>query len=156
MFRKMRLAKKELPQDKTWQVLEKAEYGVLSVLGDDGYPYGVPVQFVVINDAIYIHCAKQGHKLDAIAAEPKVCFTAVSDMQILAEDFNTAFHSAVAFGKAALLEDEQENLAVLWKIFEKYTPENLKAAKDYLAANIAETAVIKITIDHLTGKAKEV
>jgi len=156
MFRKMRLGKKGLSQDQAWQVLEKAHYGVLAVLGDSGYPYGVPVQYVVMNKAIYIHCAKQGHKLDAIAAEPKVCFTAVSDMQILADDFNTAFHSAVAFGKAALLEDEQEILAALWKIFEKYTPDHLEAAKDYLADNLAATAVIKITVDHLTGKAKEV
>lgn len=156
MFRKMRLSKKGLSQEQTLQVLEKAQYGVLSVLGDDGYPYGVPVQFVLQNEAIYIHCALQGHKLDAIAAESKVCFTAVSDMQILAADFNTAFHSAVAFGKAALIEDEQEILAALWKIFEKYTPDHLEAAKAYLADNLAATAVIKITVEHLTGKAKEV
>ena len=55
------------------EILKKGSYGVLSTVGADGYPYGVPVNYVYDDVKIYFHCAKSGHKLDAVRASRKIC-----------------------------------------------------------------------------------
>ena len=66
MFRPMRRARQALPMEDCEAILRRGTSGVLSVLGDDGYPYGVPLSYVWHDGALWFHCAKQGHKLDAI------------------------------------------------------------------------------------------
>ena len=63
-FREMRRKDRQVYDDMVSEILEKGEYGVISVSGENGYPYGVPVNYVYLNGNIYIHCAKTGHKLD--------------------------------------------------------------------------------------------
>ena len=66
MFRKMRRFKQQLSEEECLEILKTAKRGVLAVLGDEGYPYAVPLDFVYEDGKIYFHCAKEGHKLDAI------------------------------------------------------------------------------------------
>ena len=63
-FRPMRRFKQETSQEECFAILEKAPRGILSVLGDNGYPYGVPLNFFFHEGRIYFHCAMEGHKLD--------------------------------------------------------------------------------------------
>lgn len=67
-FRPMRRFKQELPQDECMRILDTAYRGFLSVIGDGGYPYAVPLNFVSVGGKIYFHCAREGHKLDAVRA----------------------------------------------------------------------------------------
>jgi len=77
MFREMRRKKQLLPEDACIAILQKGTSGVLAVLGDDGYPYAVPLSYVYHAGKLYFHCAKAGHKLDAIQSNPASCiFTA--------------------------------------------------------------------------------
>ena len=76
----MRRKEKMISQEEIMEVLEKAEYGVLSTVSGDGIPYGTPVNFVFMDGAIYFHCATEGHRLGNIAANDNVCFTALRYM----------------------------------------------------------------------------
>ena len=75
MFRKLRKINYEIPKERVEELIKTTEYGVLSTVGEDGYPYAVPVNYAYINGNIYFHCAREGHKLDNISFNNKVSFT---------------------------------------------------------------------------------
>ncbi len=122
MPHKMRRADRALSPEAAGQVLKTAGYGVLSCVGDDYLPYGVPLSFVYDGSAVFFHCAGQGRKLDNINRTPFVCFTAVSKSKTIPEDSTTAYESAVVEGTAAVVTGEQEKRRVLRLLCEKYSP----------------------------------
>jgi len=152
MFREMRRIGNALPNEETVAMLRKATNGVLSVTGDDGYPYGVPVSFLYRNNQIVFHCATEGHKLDAISRNPKVSFCVVEQDLIVPAEFNTLYRSAIAFGKARILAGEEKR-EYIEAIAKKYAPDYDKEAKDYIKSDWSGFNVVVIDIDHLTGKA---
>ena len=81
MFRKMRRFKQQISEKECIRVLKEQPRGVLSMLGDDGYPYGIPLDhwYSEIDNKLYFHCAKTGHKLDAIASCNKVSFCVMDE-----------------------------------------------------------------------------
>ena len=83
MFREMRRKRQQLSDEECLAVLDRATSGVLSVLGDDGYPYGVPLSFVRLGRTLVFHSASTGHKIDAIAAYPKASFTVIDQDQVV-------------------------------------------------------------------------
>ena len=80
--------------------------GVLSVYGEDGYPYGVPLSYVYADGKLYFHSAKDGHKIDAVRNNNKVSFTVIAQDNIVAEEYTTYFQSVIAFGTARILEQD--------------------------------------------------
>lgn len=152
MFREMRRIGNALPKEEAVAMLEKATNGVLSVSGDDGYPYGVPVSFVYQNDQIVFHCATEGHKLDAIRRNPKVSFCVVEQDLIVPEDFNTLYRSTIVFGKARILEGEDKR-QYIEAIGKRYVPDLVKEAKAYIESDWSAFHVVVIDVDHITGKA---
>jgi uncharacterized protein len=152
MFREMRRIGNALPKEEAVAMMQKATNGVLSVTGDDGYPYGVPVSFVYRNDQIIFHCATEGHKIDSILRNPKVSFCVVEQDLIIPEDFNTLYRSAIAFGKARILDGEEKR-EYIEAIAKRYAPNNNKEAQAYIESDWMGFNVVVIDIDHLTGKA---
>ena len=154
MFREMRKKNRQLSTEEAIAILEKCPWGTLSTVGEDGWPYGLPVNYIVEDGIIYIHCAKTGHKLDNIRHNDKVCFTAVARANVLAAEFSTDYESAVAFGRASFVDDSEARLA-LQLIIEKYSPE-FKTAGDAMVQQMADvTQVIRIDVEHITGKARK-
>ena len=92
-FRPMRRSRQLLTPEQAWALLEKGSYGVLAVQGDGGWPYAVPLNYACCGRSIYFHCAKAGHKLDALRAHPKVCFTVVDKSDIVSSEFTTYFRT---------------------------------------------------------------
>lgn len=153
MFQNMRRDDRAINQQEALTILEKAEYGVLSTLGEDGYPYGVPVSHVVVDGKICFHCAGEGKKLQNLKYHPKVSFVAVGHTQVMPESFGTKFESAMAFGTAreAAPEDKQK---ILEALIDKYSTGFREGGLKYIAASGGRTQVWEITVEHLTGKAK--
>lgn len=148
----MRRIKQQLTQEECEKILERGRTGVLTVLGDDGYPYTVPINYYYTDGKVYLHCAKSGHKLDAIRSNPKVSFCVVERDDILQEKFTTLFKSAVAFGKAEILADKEEMRSSVTALAEKYCSDFLDEVPAEVERGFDILCMIKINIEHLTGK----
>lgn len=152
MFRKMRNSRRELPREEAKRILLEGKNGILAVAGDEGYPYAVPMSYAYREGKLYFHSALSGHKLDAITRDEKVSFCVIAQDNIVPEKFTTRYQSAIAFGKAALVTDGAEKRLALMALVEKYAPDHLESGRRYIEADLEKTAVIKVTIEHLTGK----
>ncbi len=151
MFREMRRKKQLLSAEDTTAVLNRCTNGILACLGDEDYPYAVPVSYVYHNDRIYFHSAKAGHKVDAILKNPKVSFAVVDEDTIVSAEYTTYFRSVVAFGKARLVEGE-EWLEGFKALVEKYSGDLPEDAKHKEITGCTQSLIIAIDVDHLTGK----
>ncbi len=154
MHREIRLKENAVDAQKTIEIVKNGSYGVLSTIGEDSYPYGVPVNYSYWNDSICFHCAQQGHKLENIDFNKKVSFCVVTKSDILANKFDTDYESVIAFGTAIEVTDASEKEEILMSILNKYSADYIEAGKNYMKKYWDETKVIKIQIDHLTGKAR--
>lgn len=152
MFREMRRKKQLLPAELTEAVMKSGITGVLGVLGDEGYPYTVPVNYVYEQRVIYFHCAKAGHKLDAIRREPKVSFSVIHQEEIVPEAFTAYFSSAIAFGRAAEVTDDEEKRRAMRMLNKKYAPGRNEAGEEEIQKFWTSLCVVKIEVEHLTGK----
>jgi len=136
------------------EVLRSGEYGVLSTVGENGQPYGVPLSYATQDDCIYFHCAKIGHKLENIENNSRVSFTVVGRTKILPDKFATEYESAIVFGVASeILGAEREGALLL--LLEKYSKEFMAEGKAYIKQKDLATKVIKVRIEHLSGKARK-
>ncbi|HAM15386.1 MAG TPA: 5-nitroimidazole antibiotic resistance protein [Eggerthellaceae bacterium] len=152
MFRTMRRHKQQLSEEESIAVLERGKTGVLAVIGDEGYPYTVPINYVYYDGKIYLHSAKTGHKIDAIRANDKVSFCVIDADDVVPEEYSTNFRSVMAFGRARILEDEDQKLAPLRRLGDKYNPGQDAALDAEVARSMRFLHMIEIEIEHLSGK----
>jgi uncharacterized protein len=151
MFREMRRGKQLLSMEDTIAVMTRCTHGVLACLGDDGYPYAVPLSYVYFNDRIYIHSAKAGHKIDAITKNPKVSFSVIDEDKVVSEEYTTYFRSVIAFGKARIVEGD-EWLESFADLVEKYSGNQPEEAKNKEISRCKQAHIITIDIEYITGK----
>ena len=149
---KMRRQDKVISLKEALRILHEGEYGVLSTVGADGQPYGVPLNYVLLGDnRIFFHCAPIGHKLTNIRNNQKVSFCVVGRTKLLPAEFNTQFESVLVFGKASLAQGS-ERLEALQALIEKYSPEFQAEGKAYIEAMHHSTEIINIEITSISGK----
>ena len=164
-FRKMRRFKQELDHETCVEIINRATSGVLSVLGDGGYPYGVPLSYVYVDGeteetgdgktraVVYFHCAKTGHKIDALRACDKACFTIIDRDDVVADEFTTYFRSVVAFGHAKILETREEMMPAIQLLAKRYSPDESEDSRNHeIEREFPGLAMIEFTVDHMTGK----
>ena len=159
MFRKMRRIRQQISQEECIEILQRATSGVLGLHGDDGYPYTVPASFVWQEDGtglgiIGFHCAKTGHKIDAIRRNNKVSFTVIDRDEVMPRERTTKFCSVIVFGRARILEDEEEMRRAANAIGAKYSKgfENLYMQETEDTIREGRLCCVEIMIDHMTGK----
>lgn len=150
MERKMRRFRQELPLVESKQILTDESHAVWAVAGDDDYPYAVPVNYVYDGSAIYIHCARQGHKLDAIRRNPRCSLCVVAKDEIHPEKFTSHFLSVIAFGKAIIVSDKSEILMAMRLLCEKYSPGI--DPTDEINKLINAVCMVRIDIETISGK----
>lgn len=153
MFRKMRRTKQELTFAEVEEILYKVPTGVLAVHGEDGYPYTVPLNFVYDNGSIYFHCAKEGHKIDAIKSNDKVSFCVIAKDAVVAKEFATDYYSVVAFGRAKILSSREEMVSALKLLNKKLAPDFPMEGDKEIENSINHVCVVQIKVDYVTGKA---
>jgi nitroimidazol reductase NimA-like FMN-containing flavoprotein (pyridoxamine 5'-phosphate oxidase superfamily) len=153
MFREIRLKENALDDKETIEIIKKGSFGVLSTIGEDGFPYGVPLNYTYFDNCICFHCAQKGHKIENIDVNNKVSFCVVIKSDVLANEFDTDYESAIAFGKATVVIDDSEKKDILLSVLNKYSSEYIKAGNNYMKKYWDETKVVKIKIEYLSGKA---
>ena len=135
-------------------LLEHCEYAVLSTVDGDGNPYGVPISPVLEGKNLYFHCALEGRKLQNIRNHPAVCVTCVGETRLVPEKFTTEYQSAIAFGTASMVEDEEEKVRILYLLCQKYAASNLGAFDREVKRSLHRTGICKIAITEWSAKGK--
>lgn len=149
--------------DSQWAIetMKKAPYITVGFTRADGSAYCVPLSLACTSDDVwYFHCAPEGDKLDAIASHPEVCLSAVTRCQptVGPKDgtFTLQFSSAIAFGKAELVTDNEEKIKALRAISQRFLPQHMEAFEDAVKRSLDRTAVVRIRLtSQPTGKRKQ-
>ncbi len=150
----MRRSEREINKEQAIDLLQKGQYGVLSIAGENGYAYGVPLNYVYIDGSIYFHCAKEGNKLDNISFNNKVSFCVVGKTEPIADKFSYRYESVILFGKATEAFDDEKETALV-ELIQKYSNEFYEKGVEYIKRSKSETKVMKITVEHISGKARK-
>ena len=152
MFGKMRKADRQTGEAEAMEMLKKGIYGVMSTVGENGYAYGIPLSYILFNGSVYFHCSMEGSKLDNLKLNNKVSFCVVTKSDTVEESFSVRYESVIAFGKAyEVLGDEKRQAFVA--LVDKYSHAFLEKGKELIEKAFDKTMVIKIEIEHVTGKA---
>ena len=150
-FRQLRRIKQAATPQECEAVLTSGRRGILAVHGENGYPYGLPVNYLYLDGQIYFHCAQAGHKLDAVRSDDKVCFTVLSEPARNPGEWWNCFTSVICFGHISEVTDKQARDRLLRQIGAKYFPEGYDIESD-MAKNARNALIMEITIVHMSGK----
>ena len=153
-MKELRRKDRAITEEEAIALLNKAEYGVLSTVTENGEPYGVPLNFCFIDHCIYFHCAVEGQKIDNIKQNKSVSFCAVGNTEILPDKFGTKYESVVVSGEVEEVFDMNKQLA-LEGLLHKYSSEFFDKGIKYIEDLKEKTRVFKINIKKLTGKARK-
>ena len=151
-FRTMRRKRQELSKEDCIKILKEATSGTLSVIGDDGYPYGVPISYFFDNNKIFFHSATNGHKVDAIRNNENASFTIIEKDEIKPDEYTTYFRSVICFGKVHIIDDEKNKLDTLYMLGNKYNPNDKVGLQHEIEKSINHVFIIQFDIEHITGK----
>ena len=153
MFRKMRRKNQQLSRGEAIEILQTCPTGILGVMGDDGYPYTVPLNYVFGDDKLFFHCAKEGHKVDSIRKNDKVAFCVIEKDEVVPKAFATKYRSVVVFGKARILTEDGERRYALERLIDKYSSNYREEGKREIEKEWGIVCVVEIRIEHMVGKA---
>lgn len=152
-FRPMRRHEREVDRERCEEIIKGGFDGVLSLCGDEGWPYGVPLSYVYRDGKIYFHGAKAGQKLDAVRRDPRASFCVVTRDIVDARRYTTHYQSAIAFGTIREVTDEEEKRAALRALALEYAPADTPEHREKtIDAEFKATTVLELDIAHMTGK----
>ncbi|MBR2109459.1 MAG: pyridoxamine 5'-phosphate oxidase family protein [Ruminococcus sp.] len=153
MFREMRRFKQQLSDEKCIQILKEQPRGVLSMMGDNGYPYGIPLDhwYSEKDNVLYFHCAKVGHKLDAISACDKVSYCVMDEGYRKEGEWALNINSVVVFGRISIVADEDKKREICINLSRKFTDDKEYIQKE-LDSAFSRVCCLGLTIEHMTGK----
>ena len=153
MFRELSRKNKMIPLQECLQILKSETRGVLSVLGDNDYPYGMPMNHWYNDEdgKIYFHCGKEGHRLDALRKHDKVSFCVYDKGYRNEGKWAWNVKSVIVFGKMEIIDDIEKIIDITTKLSHKFTQDD-----EYINKEIEmyghETLLLQLTPEHISGK----
>lgn len=150
----MRRTDRERDKSFALEVIDQCEYGVAAFSAGGEAPYCIPLSLVRVGDELYFHCAMEGHKLDLLRADPKVCVSFVSSNTAAKDSFTTYFKSTVVVGSAYEVVDEAAKIQALRALCLKLTPTNMDNFDRAIEKSLSRTGVWGIHMEQVTGKEK--
>lgn len=153
MFRLMRRFKQQISEEECLQVLREEPRGVLSLLGDDGYPYGIPLDhwYCEEDGRLYFHGAKEGHKIDALTRCDKASYCVMDQGFRKDGDWALNIRSVIVFGRIRLVTDEPKARKICENICRKFTDDEAYLAKEMQNA-FPRVQTLELVPEHITGK----
>ena len=152
MFPKMRRIKQQLDNSEVLDILKSNTTCTLALIGENGYPYSLPISYCYDEGNIYFHCAKVGHKIDCIKNCDSISLSVIEHDEIIEEKFTDKYKSVVVFGKVEIIDDEKEIRRLCRKMCAALCPNVSDGIEKEIEQFIEQTAVVKIIIEHMTGK----
>lgn len=151
-FRDLQRKNKEIPYDECITILKTEKRGVLSVIGDEGYPYGMPMNHLYADDGnLYFHCGRKGHRLDAIAECDKVSFCVCDEGREIEGKWALAFKSVIVFGRMEVIDDADTVCDISEELCHKFTDDEAYIKRE-IELFAHETLILKLTPEHICGK----
>ena len=153
MFREITRIKQKLSDEECAEVLRTEVRGVLSVLGDDGYPYGMPLNHYYNEEdgCLYFHSGKKGHKIDAMVREPKASFCVYDRGYRREGEWALNIRSVIVFGKIEMVEDKETIYEIARKLSRRFTDD-----EEYIEREIQKsgprTLMFRLRPEHIRGK----
>lgn len=153
MFREMRRFKQQISQEECVRVLKEQPRGVLSMLGNDGYPYGIPLDhwYSEEDNTIYFHCAKTGHKIDAVTAYDKVSYCVMDEGFRKDGEWALNINSVIVFGRMSIVENEDKKREICANLVRKFTDDEAYLQKELTNA-FPRVQCLALKIEHMSGK----
>lgn len=153
MFRDLARKKKQISTEECIDLLKKEPRGVLSVLGDDDYPYGMPMNhwYNEEDGKIYFHCGKKGHRLDAIARHDKVSYCVYDEGYREDGEWALNIKSVIVFGKMKVIDDMNVIVDITTKLSHKFTQDD-EYIKEEIRMYAHKTILLELTPEHICGK----
>lgn len=149
----MRRKDREMPAEFAFRVVDKCAYATLALADKDGNPYCIPLSIVREGEKIFFHCAHAGLKVDLLRANPQVCISCVGEIAVPKGEFSLAYESAVLFGQAEEVHEDEQKTHALRLLSERFTPANMANFEQAIAESLRSTAVWQVTISSISGKA---
>ena len=155
-MREMRRFKQILPQEDNLEILRRGTHGVMAIIADDDYPYGIPINYYYNEEknVIYFHGANKGMRWDYMKENPKVSFCVVDLDQNDPENYSTNFRSAICYGRARIVEDDAEYHKALVDLTTKFV-KGVHSAEEIvkqIEIEKAQCGVTAIDVEFITGK----
>ena len=150
----MRRQDRKISESEAIEILQKGEFGVLSMCTSNNDGYGIPLNFVLKNNEIYFHCAIEGSKLEYLRKNNRVSFCVIGRTNVLPSQFGTMYESAIASGVATEVEGEEKHEALML-FLEKYSADYIQEGTEYMIKAFKRVKVIKLSIETITGKARK-
>ena len=153
MFREIRKKINELKEEDVKELLKSAKRGVLAINSDDGYPYGLPINYFYDeeNNKIYFHSSKVGYKVELLKKSDKVSFTVIGKEVYKEETWAPHVRSVIVFGKCHPIKDKSEALDAIYKFALKYYP-NKEMVDEEVKQAFKAVQMYEIEIEHARGK----
>ena len=153
MFRPMRRLKQQISEAECIRILKEQPRGVLSLIGDDGYPYGIPLDhwYCEEDGKLYFHGAKEGHKIDAIASCDKVSYCVMDEGFRKEGEWALNINSVIVFGRISLVTDTEKAKLICTNITRKFTDDEAYLAHE-LEHAFPRVQCLELTPEHMTGK----
>jgi len=153
MFRELLRKNQQLSTQDCVQILQNETRGVLSVLGDDDYPYGMPMNhwYNEEDGKIYFHCGKSGHRLDALKKHPKVSFCTCDKGFRNEGEWAWKVKSVIVFGTMEVVDDLDKVVEITTKLCYKFTQDEAYI-KGEIEHSAHRTLLLKLTPEHICGK----
>ncbi len=150
-------------KEKIKEFLDKEHVGRIASIDENGYPQIIPMNFVFLDDVIYMHSHTRGEKLENVTRNEKVGFEVDRELEFLPSYFedpkdaslaDTLYISVVIKGKGEIVKDKKEKTNALNGLIKKYQPEGKYEPISPKMEVLEEVAIIKITPDSMRGKYK--
>lgn len=153
MFRELVRKKKQIPQEECIRILKDEPRGVLSVLGDNDYPYGMPMNHFYNEEdgKIYFHCGKMGHRLDALKKHDKISFCVYDEGYRKEGEWALNIKSVVVFGRMRVVNDLKKVVYISDKLSRKFTKDDAYI-KEEIEKYASQTLLLELTPEHICGK----
>ena len=149
----MRRFKQQISDDECREILKTEKRGVLALIGDAGYPYGLPLNhwYCEENGRIYFHGAKEGHKIDSIKKCDKASFCVYDEGYKKPGEWALNIRSVIVFGKIGLVTDREMEKEICTRLVRKFTDDEEYLEKE-LKNNLARVQCLELIPEHITGK----
>lgn len=153
MFRPMRRMKQQIGEEECVRILREEKRGVLSMHGEDGYPYGIPMNhwYNPEDGKLYFHGAKTGHKTDAVKQDNRVSYCVYNAGYKREGEWALNISSVVVFGRISPVTDEGKAAKICENLCRKFTDDEEYIHRE-LENALPRVQCLELTIDHMTGK----